>query len=126
MKKTLLLFALVLLIACLSFVFKQNSKTNDNTNLSVGFYNLENLFDTVDDSSHNDNDFTPNGKYLWTKSRFQNKILNLNKVISSMVDGDAPDVLGVCELENAQAFSDLLDTKGLKNRFGIVHYNSPY
>lgn len=125
MKKALFLFALVLIITCLSFVFRQNTKTNNNASLSVAFYNLENLFDTVDDSSHNDNDFTPNGKYLWTKSRYQNKIINLNKVITSMVDGEAPDVLGVCELENAQAFSDLLDTKGLKNRFGIVHYNSP-
>ncbi len=125
MKKPLVILAIILLIACLSFVYRGTISSNSDTELSVAFYNLENLYDTVDDTTHNDDDFTPGGQYQWSKSRYQDKILNLNKVISQMIDGASPDVLGVCELESSQALSDLMASKGLKNKYGIVHYNSP-
>lgn len=113
------------LIACLSFTCKSNSPTNTDQQLSVAFYNIDNLYDTQDDTSHKDDDFTPNGKYQWDKSRYEQKIRNLNKVLSIISDGNPPDVFGVCELESALALSDLLKTKNFKNLYSFVHYNSP-
>ncbi|MFM6983461.1 MAG: endonuclease/exonuclease/phosphatase family protein [Chitinophagaceae bacterium] len=125
MRNALILLVVVSLFACLSFVYSRNASVNTSSQLSVAFYNLENLYDIIDDSTHNDDDFTENGQYKWSKSRFNDKILNLSKVISQMIDGEAPDVLGVCELESASAFSQLLSSKSLKNQYGFVHYNSP-
>lgn len=90
----------------------------------MAFYNLDNLFDTIDDTSHNDDEFTPKGKYQWTKERYRLKLKNMNKVICAMVDEHAPDVLGVCELESYRAFNDLMQTKGLKGLYSIVHFDS--
>ncbi len=113
------------LIACLSFTCKSNAPVNTDLQLSVAFYNIDNLYDTKDDTSHKDDDFTPNGKYKWDKSRYEQKIRNLNKVISLIADGNPPDILGVCELESALALSDLLKSKSLKNQYNFVHYDSP-
>jgi predicted extracellular nuclease len=109
---------------CLSFTCGVKNLDSDTQSVSCAFYNLDNLFDTIDDSSHNDDDFTPNGKYKWTNERYKIKLKNMNKVITDMVDGSAPDILGVCELESQLAFADLLQTKGLKNNFKIVHFDS--
>ncbi|MFM9006173.1 MAG: hypothetical protein ACKOSR_11840 [Flavobacteriales bacterium] len=35
----------------------------------VAFYNVENLFDTIDDPITQDEDFTPGGKYEWNSAR---------------------------------------------------------
>jgi endonuclease/exonuclease/phosphatase family metal-dependent hydrolase len=93
--------------------------------LSVAFYNLDNLFDVIDDSTHHDVEFTPHGKYAWTPERYEKKLHNMEQVIREMVDGDAPDVLGVCELESKYAFKDLLATGWLHTHYGFVHYDSP-
>ena len=34
---------------------------------AVGFYNLENLFDTCHDAGKNDYEFLPEGTYKWNK-----------------------------------------------------------
>lgn len=111
-------------IVCLSFTCGVKQVNNEAQSASVAFYNLDNLFDLVDDTLHNDDDFTPNGKYQWNTERYHLKLKNLNKVITAINDGNAPDILGVCELESALAFQDLLQTKGLKNKFKMVHFDS--
>ncbi len=105
--------------------YQEKAAAVPDKGMSVAFYNLDNLFDDVDDTDHNDHDFTPDGKYKWTKERYQAKLNNMAKVIETMVDGNMPDVLGVCELESKKAFEDLLSTGGLKGFYGVVHYNSP-
>ncbi len=37
--------------------------------LRIGFYNVENLFDTINDPNKNDEDFLPEGSYNWTGAR---------------------------------------------------------
>lgn len=94
-------------------------------NLSVSFYNIDNLYDTVDDTGHFDNDFTPKGKYQWTTMRYKAKLKNMAKVISTMCNGSQPDILGVCEIESAIALKDLIKTAPLKASYRYVHYDSP-
>lgn len=37
--------------------------------VSVGFYNTENLFDTIPSTFYDDKDFTPSGRNRWNSER---------------------------------------------------------
>ena len=93
--------------------------------ISVGFYNLENLFDTID-GENKDEEFLPNGANAWTEERYQKKLANMASAISQMIGGKAPDVLGVCEIENRQVLEDLI-AHPLLAPYGyqIAHFESP-
>ena len=49
---------------------------------AVGFYNLENLFDTIHDAGKQDSAFLPTGSYKWNTEKYQLKLKNLSKVKS--------------------------------------------
>lgn len=51
---------------------------------SVAFYNLENLFDTIHDAGKNDYDFLPGGSYKWTSQKYEAKLANMARVLSSL------------------------------------------
>ena len=71
-------------------------------------YNVENLFDTEDDPTKDDNAFLPTGEQHWTKERYRTKLQHIAEVISA-VGGDAfPDLIGLVEVENATVLQDLL------------------
>jgi endonuclease/exonuclease/phosphatase family metal-dependent hydrolase len=120
-----ILYGMALIFVFSSLTCRESAVFVPDEALSIGFYNLDNLFDDKDDTSHNDTEFTPGGKYAWTNDRYKQKLSNMEKVIHKLVDGDAPDVLGVCELESRKALHDLLQTGSLKNHYGMVHYDSP-
>jgi hypothetical protein len=77
-------------------------KEGDNARFRVAFYNLENLFDTVD-GPNDDAEFLPSSANQWNTERYQSKLKNMAKVIDSI----APDILGVVEVENAFVLEDL-------------------
>ncbi|MGB0522066.1 MAG: endonuclease/exonuclease/phosphatase family protein [Flammeovirgaceae bacterium] len=90
----------------------------------VGFYNVENLFDTEDDPEKRDEDFLPDGRNKWTAERYEKKLHNLAKVISSI--GGGPDILGLCEVENRKVVQDLAMRPELKNKaYQVVHFDAP-
>ncbi len=97
--------------------------------ICVAFYNLENLFDTIDDPATNDAEFTPSGSNLWTWDRYQNKLNHMSTVISQIGDEylkGGPTVIGMSELENRGVLEDLIRTDALKNAgYGIAHVDSP-
>lgn len=97
--------------------------------VSIGFYNLENLFDVVDDTLINDEEFLPAGARSWTPERYQEKLTNMAYVISQIGLPDVGaglSVLGVAEIENRKVLEDLVIQPSLKNRnYQIVHYDSP-
>lgn len=96
---------------------------------AIGFYNLENLFDTLDSPDINDGDFRPAGRLHWDTEKYTSKQANLAKVITLLgeelsVDGLA--ILGVAEVENRKVLEDLVAQEALKDRnYQIVHYDSP-
>lgn len=96
---------------------------------SIGFYNLENLFDTIDSPTTNDADFLPSGRLLWDTPKYISKQANMAKVISQLAVELTPDgvaILGVAEVENRKVLEDLVSQPELKDRhYQIVHYDSP-
>lgn len=96
---------------------------------TVAFYNLENLFDTKNDTLIFDDDRTPEGKDNWTEERYLQKIEHLSKVISeigSLANASAPDIVGVCEVENLDVLQDLIQHRNLApSNYGIIHFDSP-
>ena len=71
---------------------------------TVAFYNVENLFDTVDDPENTwDEARTPNGEDKWTDEKYEIKLNNLSKVlpqIGSDISNSHPAIIGLCEVEN--------------------------
>ena len=63
----------------------------------IGFYNLENLFDTIDDPIKNDAQFLPDGDYAWGTMKYTNKQQKMAYAISQMPKNLA--ILGVSEIE---------------------------
>ena len=96
---------------------------------TIAFYNLENLFDTENDTLIFDDDRTPEGKDNWTLERYNRKLDNLSKVLSEIgsdVTKTSPDIIGICEVENLKVIEDLVNHSGLLSKnYGIVHFDSP-
>ncbi len=95
----------------------------------VGFYNLENLFDTIKQDNLNGEEFTPDGKYRWNTERYNIKMKNMSEVISRIGDEKVkggPVIMGLSEIENRSVLEDLINQPALKSmNYGIVHYDSP-
>lgn len=92
----------------------------------VLFYNVENLFDTVDDPLTRDDEFTPGGKKHWTKDRYVAKLKKLAETMDSVGGGEWPVVIGLAEVENRKVLEDLTGKTILaEGNYGIVHQDSP-
>lgn len=97
----------------------------DKNTLRICFYNLENIFDCENDSLKNDDSFTPEGMNHWTYFRFKQKINNIAKVFIAMGGWEAPEIIGVCEIENNVAIHNLLHYTALKKiNYQYIHYES--
>ena len=70
-------------------------------------YNVENLFDTVRSATHNDADFTPEGRNHWTSGRYWAKLSGLARVIASAGGASPIDLVGMVEVENDSVLRDL-------------------
>ena len=96
---------------------------------AIGFYNLENLFDTKNDPATLDDDFTPGGFKEWNSYKFDKKVKKLAKVISKIGKKEtaaSPSLLGVAEVENKAVLEALIKTSKLDDEgYSIVHYDSP-
>lgn len=95
----------------------------------IGFYNLENLFDTIKAPGVIDDEFLPNGPRVWNTEKYTSKLKNMSSVISELGTDITPDgvaILGVSEVENRLVLEDLIAQPALKDRgYKIVHYDSP-
>lgn len=131
MRKNTFNLLIGLVVSC--SLFGQKLAPGKNYEVAVvGFYNLENLFDTIVDSDVNkilQDDFTPEGDHRFTSERYQEKLENLSRVIGDMAKETTPDgpaVLGICEIENRQVVEDLVAMPSIKDRnYKVVHYDSP-
>jgi len=92
---------------------------------SIGFYNVENLFDTIDHPTTIDEDFTPEGKNNWTGAKYRIKLNNLSRVITRLGENNPPALLGMAEVENKKVLEDLVKTKNLKgSKYEVIHAES--
>ena len=96
---------------------------------AIGFYNLENLFDTQHDEGHNDYEYLPDGRNKWSEMKYTHKLRNMARVLSEMGTDKLPygcAAIGVSEVENAHCLADLCNEPALKARnIQFVHIEGP-
>jgi len=111
-------------------VIKSTESKALSDRLTVGFYNLENLFDPEDDvRNEGDDEWLPTAPKQWSEQRYTEKLERLSKVITDLgndVFPGGPALLGVCEVENKKVLIDLIAQPQLsRSNYGIVHFDSP-
>lgn len=104
----------LLLILCFSHGRTQNTR-------SIAFYNVENLFDTID-GVNDDAEFLPTSKNNWNSQKYSEKLDHLNTVLEQI---NQPLIIGFCEVENATVIRDLNNRSVNRKNFGLVHFESP-
>ncbi len=126
MKRILLLPLLALLTA---LGVSAQSDPRQPLVFGVAFYNLENLFDTINNNGKYDLEFSPQGSRQWNSEKYWSKINNLAYCISKMVTKNTPmgpAIIGVSEIENKSVLDDLVRAKDIKQwRLQVVHHDSP-
>lgn len=96
----------------------------------IGFYNLENLFDTCHDAGKNDYEFLPSGSYKWNGMKYSHKLHNMSRAISDMgtrmLPGVGCAVVGVSEIENDNVLAGLCAQPALSARgYKFCHVEGP-
>lgn len=90
------------------------------------FYNVENLFDTIDNPDKNDDDFLPDGRMRWTPYRYWEKQRNITRVITAVGEMYSPALVGLCEVESDSCVFDLTRRSPLRNQgYEYVITDSP-
>ena len=116
-------------ISIARLVFSSGFAQKDSYHPSlIGFYNLENFYDTVNNPMVDDEEFLPNSERHYNSRIFLDKVSRLAFVVSQMGTDINPDglaLLGVAEVENDTVLTILINHKDLKNRnLKFVHYDS--
>lgn len=124
MIRTITLLAIILVVTFQTL--SQNSYYSKENNFTIVFYNVENLFDTINNPDKIDDKFLPDGIKKWSTGRYRKKINDLGKVISSINQNELPELIGLCEVENKAVLRDLINNRFLtKEKYAIVHEESP-
>ena len=116
----------ILFLSLFTTVNAQEKKFKIHT---IAFYNLENLFDTINDPTKFD-EYSPMMELKTDKSAvYEQKISNMARVIADIgkdVTKNTPVILGVCEVENRSVLEDVVnDSLLLDKDYGIIHYDAP-
>ena len=121
-KKSIFLF--LVLVAGISHSQAQEKKFKIHT---IAFYNVENLFDTINQANYDEEYLPQNG---WTSRKYNQKLNNLARVMVGIGTNDqqkeSPTVIGVCEVENRGVLEDLVRNPQIAGKeYGVVHFDSP-
>jgi len=123
-----LLFVSLLLVFGFQSSLAQEHEHEDRI-VCIGFYNLENLFDTINDPKKNDEEFLPDGANHYTGKIYFDKLHKLASVIALVGAKDSDEglsIVGCAEVENRHVLEDLVKQKEIRARdYEIVHYDSP-
>jgi predicted extracellular nuclease len=127
MKKIGLLFLIALMGSCKSskVEYKDYSDAPAKVKFDLMSYNVENLFDTIDDPNKVDEDFTPSGKLQWNTAKYYE---HLNHTVDAITNKGAnfPAIVGLIEVENGAVLMDLVNTSFLKDKgYKVVWYEGP-
>lgn len=126
-KKVLTAISGLLLILCMAVPSQAQSRKGKV--FGVAFYNLENLFDTINNNGKYDLEFSPNGSRQWNGDKYWKKIHNMAYAISKMktkTTPHGPAIIGVSEVENVTVLNDLVNDPQIKDRdYKVIHHDSP-
>lgn len=128
MKKTLHLLLVAALLAC-SPGLRAQEPGQKVTVRGIAFYNLENLFDTINDPNKNDEEFLPESTKKWDSQKYWSKIRNMAYAISQLTTKTTPHgpaIIGISEIESEVVVRDLVNSPQLAP-WGLkyVHHDSP-
>ena len=102
---------------------------DENSVFGIAFYNLENLFDTINANGKYDLEFSPKGSREWNSEKYWAKVNKLAYTISQMVTAETPSgpaIVGIAEVENESVVKDLVNAEPLAPRkLKYVHHDSP-
>ena len=128
----------MLLLALVAFAPAEAGKKDKNKHAkaektlaayAIGFYNLENLFDTIHAPGKNDFDFLPEGSYKWNTLKYTSKVSNMARVLSEMATDKikaGAAIIGVSEVENRHVLEDVLKEETIRKRgYRILHVEGP-
>ncbi|MEA3463325.1 MAG: hypothetical protein U9R49_15700 [Bacteroidota bacterium] len=115
-------------LLCMLFfkgVMDLRAQTGKRGEFCFVWYNVENLFYPENDSGPGDDEFTPEGPRHWSWSRYRKKLTALAKVIIASGRGEAPELVALCEVENALVLEELSNHPILAPyHYSILHRES--
>ncbi len=115
-----------MLIACNKIHANSDTLPLSRQNVSIMFYNVENLYDPYDDPGTLDDEFTPAGAKHYTWGKFRLKLNHLAKTIITAGGWDTIGFVGMCEVENKYVLNKLIYETALKGYgYRIIHHDSP-
>lgn len=127
--KRIAAFGLTLLFLCSSALTAGAQEKRRAMNLGVAFYNLENLFDTINNNGKYDHDFSPQGSNKWDSYKYGRKIHNMASAIASLTTKTTPmgpAIIGVSEIENESVLNDLVAAEPIQAwDLRVIHHDSP-
>ena len=110
----------LIIIRTLLLCFTLNCFVQGSDLLSIGFWNIENLFDLENDPNKRDDEFAIGGKKNVTSDIYDLKIKRSVEVLTDL----NVDIIGLCEVENISVLNDL--NNSYKDRdYKIIHFDSP-
>jgi hypothetical protein len=125
-KKVIFTIASALVLEILFMTLANSQEGTGSLPVSIMFYNVENMFDILDDPLKEDDEFLPDGLRRWNESRYNKKLNSLYKAIVAAGEWNPPAIAGFCEIENRKVLEDLVYGTGLSNfNYGIIHGESP-
>lgn len=119
-------FSLIIITFFVQANYSQNNQYSNKDYFTIISYNVENLFDTINNPLKEDDEFLPTSKKEWNSDRYKKKINDLALVLKSINNNELPELVGLIEVENRKVVEDLISSTHLKNGdYGIVHEESP-
>lgn len=122
------IFLSIIFIFFVSAMFAQEEK--EYKVATIAFYNLENVFDTINDPDiFLNEEFTPESDKHWNTEKYFSNMDRMAGVISGIgadLTGSAPAIIGVSEIENLTVLKDLVNAEPIaKYDYQIVHFDGP-
>lgn len=125
--KRLILFASITIIMAASALAQAPGRLSKV--YGIAFYNLENLFDTINNNGSYDLEYSPKGSKQWDTRRYTSKLRNLAQVIAQMKSSTTPQgpaIIGVSEIENRSVLQDLVKEPAIRDRrYKVIHHDGP-
>ncbi len=119
-----------LLLLCCTLAATLSAQEKRFALYAIGFYNQENLFDTIHDEGKNDYEYLPTGSGKWNTMKYTNKLKNMAFALADIGTDRLPDVgcafIGLSEVENDRVLDDLIAQEPLAARgMKYIHFEGP-
>lgn len=102
------------------------SQPDTSTRYRLAFYNVENLFDTEDDSLTQDEEYVWGGTRGWNYDKLSRKYRHIYKTLLALGEWNPPTIVGLVEVENRNVLENLISQTPLHRlQYAVVHYESP-